>query len=61
MSKNKTDSVDKRVEFAGKTRAVRAMEALKAKMGPDYDGNLGLNEAYRMGLEDMVNWIDIEI
>lgn len=34
------------------------MEALKVAMQPDYEGNLGLNEAYRTGLEDMVNWID---
>ena len=43
-----------------KTRAVLAMEDLKAKMQPDYMGNLGLNEAYRMGLEDMVQWIDLK-
>ena len=35
------------------------MEALKAKMRPDYEGNICLNEAYRMGLEDMVRWIDL--
>lgn len=35
------------------------MEALKTAMQPDSETNLGLNEAYRMGLEDMVNWIDL--
>jgi hypothetical protein len=45
--------------MTNKTRAQRAADALKAAMRPDYEGNLGLNEAYRMGLEDMVNWIDL--
>ncbi len=55
-----TNSVEvgKRVGFVGKTRSQHAMEYLKAKMRPDYEGNLGLNEAYRSGLEDMVNYID---
>lgn len=43
-----------------KSRAVLASEALKAAMPADYEGNLGLNEAYRQGLEDMVNWIDLD-
>lgn len=33
------------------------MEALKAAMMPDTESNLGLNEAYRQGLEDMVEWM----
>lgn len=43
-----------------KTRAELAREALMAKMSEDYMGNLGLNESYRQGLDDMVAWIDIE-
>jgi len=44
-----------------KTRATRAMEYLKKKLPKDSDTNIGMNEAYRQGLEDMVNWIDIPI
>ncbi len=39
------------------TRAQHAMEALKLAMPKDTMTNIGLNEAYRQGLEDMVNWI----
>lgn len=41
-----------------KTRAVYAMEALKERMELDNEQNIGLHEAYRMGLEDMVAYID---
>lgn len=41
-----------------KTRAQLAREALMAAMRPDYEGNLGLNESYRMALDDMVEWMD---
>lgn len=43
------------------TRAQHAMEALKAAMPVDSESNFGMNESYRMGLEDMVNWIDLGI
>lgn len=42
-----------------KTRAELAREALMAAMPKDYYGNLGLNESYRQGLDDMVAWIDL--
>ena len=42
-----------------KTRAQHAMEWLMKQMPKDNIQNLGLNESYRMGLEDMVDWIDI--
>lgn len=41
-----------------KTRATHAMEWLMKQMPKDTISNLGLNESYRMGLEDMVDWID---
>lgn len=40
-----------------KTRAEYAMEALKAAMPSDTMENIGLHEAYRSALEDMVEWI----
>lgn len=45
---------------AAKTRAQIAREALSAALPKDYFGNIGIHEAYRQGLDDMVAWIDLE-
>lgn len=41
------------------TRAQIAVDYLKAKMPPDTMENLGMNESYRMALEDMVEYMDL--